>query len=54
MSDTLSKLFDTKAVTFVDLTHPMKGGMPVWPTHPHYCQEMVESWDRGDPACTTR
>ena len=51
MSDTLSRLFDTRAVRFVDLTHPMKAGMPVWPTHPHYCQEMVESWDRGDPAC---
>lgn len=51
MSDTLSRLFDTKAVTFVDLTHPMKVGMPVWPTHPHYCQEMVESYDRGDDAC---
>ena len=51
MSDTLSSLFDSKAVTFVDLTHPMKVGMPVWPTHPHYWQEMVESYDRGDPAC---
>ena len=54
MSDALSSLFDSKAVTFIDLTHPMKVGMPVWPTHPHYCQEMVESYDRGDPACCPR
>ncbi|TIN63028.1 MAG: cyclase family protein, partial [Mesorhizobium sp.] len=50
-TDTLAKLFETEAVSFVDLTHPMKPGMPVWPTHPHYCQEMVESYDRGDVAC---
>ena len=35
----------------IDLTHRMRAGMPVWPTHPHYCQEVVESFDRGDVAC---
>ncbi|MFA6155903.1 cyclase family protein [Mesorhizobium sp.] len=50
-TDKLADLFETRAVSFVDLTHPMKQGMPVWPTHPHYCQEMVESYDRGDVAC---
>ena len=35
----------------IDLTHRMRAGMPVWPTHPHYRQEVVESFDRGDVAC---
>ena len=38
----------------IDLTHPMTPGMPTWPTHPHYCQEIVESYDRGDVACNHR
>jgi arylformamidase len=50
-TDALSDLFDTNSVSFVDLTHPMRPGMPVWPTHPHYCREVVESYDRGDTAC---
>ena len=43
-------LFDDD-LDYVDLTHRMRAGMPVWPTHPHYCQEVVESFDRGDVAC---
>lgn len=37
--------------TLVDLTHTLKPGMPVWPTHPVFCQEVVESYDRGNIAC---
>ena len=43
-------LFDD-SLDYIDLTHRMRAGMPVWPTHPHYCQEVVESFDRGDVAC---
>jgi len=43
-------LFDDD-LDYIDLTHRMRAGMPVWPTHPHYCQEVVESFDRGDVAC---
>lgn len=39
------------AMRLIDLTHPLKVGMPAWPTHPHYCQQVVESFDRGDVAC---
>jgi kynurenine formamidase len=41
-------LFDRARVDFVDLTHPLRPGMPVWPTDPHYCREVVESYERGD------
>ncbi|MER0240181.1 cyclase family protein [Fulvimarina sp. MAC8] len=34
----------------VDLTHSLRDGMPTWPTHPHYCQEVVETYERGDVA----
>ncbi|GAK71934.1 hypothetical protein RRU01S_23_00090 [Agrobacterium rubi TR3 = NBRC 13261] len=44
-------LFDKDVTDFIDLTHPMKVGMPVWPTHPAFCQEVVESFERGDLAC---
>ncbi len=49
----LADLFDD-ASDLIDLTHPMTAGMPVWPTHPQYCQEVVESYDRGDVACNHR
>ncbi|HEY0120300.1 MAG TPA: cyclase family protein [Rhizobium sp.] len=47
----LTTVFDKDYLGFIDLTHPMKDGMPVWPTHPPFCQEVVESYDRGDVAC---
>lgn len=50
-SDSISQIFDKDLVRFIDLTHPMTEGMPVWPTHPPFCQEVVESYDRGDVAC---
>jgi kynurenine formamidase len=46
-----TELFDRDLTDFIDLTHPMKAGMPVWPTHPAFCQEVVESYERGDVAC---
>ena len=46
-----TELFDKDSTDFIDLTHPMKAGMPVWPTHPAFCQEVVESYERGDVAC---
>ena len=42
---------DLNGVNFVDLTHPMHPGMPVWPTHPPFRQDLIESYDRGDIAC---
>ena len=47
----IESLFPGPGVELVDLTHPLRPGMPVWPTHPHFCQEMVESYDRGGVAC---
>ncbi len=38
-------------MTLVDLTHTLTPAMPVWPTHPLFCQEVIESYDRGDVAC---
>ncbi|WP_412066609.1 cyclase family protein [Rhizobium sp. SYY.PMSO] len=38
-------------MTLVDLTHRLTPAMPVWPTHPFFCQEVIESYDRGDVAC---
>ncbi|WP_294642020.1 cyclase family protein [uncultured Aureimonas sp.] len=49
----LADLFDD-ASDLVDLTHPMTSGMPVWPTHPPFCQEVVESFERGGVACNHR
>lgn len=49
--DTLAAIFGEGHFNFIDLTHPMREGMPVWPTHPPFCQEVVESYDHGDVAC---
>lgn len=49
--DALSALFSSPQVRLVDLTHPMSPDMPVWPTHPRFTQELVESYERGDVAC---
>lgn len=49
--DNLTALFKENRFRFVDLTHPMKEGMPVWPSHPAFCQEVIESYDNGDVAC---
>ncbi|MGK6316598.1 cyclase family protein [Neorhizobium sp. DT-125] len=49
--DKLTVLFRQDRFNFIDLTHPMKEGMPVWPTHPAFCREVIESYDRGDVAC---
>ncbi|AYD04334.1 cyclase family protein [Neorhizobium sp. NCHU2750] len=46
----LMKTFGGDAV-MVDLTHPLTPNMPVWPTHPYFCQEVIESYDQGDRAC---
>lgn len=32
----------------VDLTHPLVEGMPVWPGHPRFCHDLLESYDKGD------
>lgn len=34
----------------VDLTHRLTPEMPVWPTHPHFCQSVVESYRTGAPS----
>jgi arylformamidase len=47
----LTAIFSENHFTYIDLTHPMKGDMPVWPTHPRFCQEVIESYDNGDFAC---
>src|SRR5262245_9932346 len=39
------------ATRLIDLTHRLEPGMPVWPTHPHFCQTLVESYDKGDDSC---
>jgi kynurenine formamidase len=36
---------------YVDLTHPLRVGMPVWPDHPAYEQRRVASLERGDRSC---
>lgn len=51
MSADFTILFDRETPDFIDLTHPMKAGMPVWPTHPTFCHEVIESFERGDVAC---
>jgi kynurenine formamidase len=35
----------------IDLTHRLRDGMPVWPTHPPFKQEQVSFFERGDVAC---
>lgn len=50
-TDTLTRLFGKDNFSFIDLTHPMREGMPVWPTHPPFCQEVVETYDNGGVAC---
>ncbi len=45
-----SALFDRDGATLVDLTHPLRPGMPVWPTHPCFRHEMVESYEQDDVA----
>lgn len=44
----LSTLMQTMRV--VDLTHPLREGMPKWPTHASYGHELVECYTRGDVA----
>ena len=36
---------------FVDLTHPLRVGMPVWPDHPPFEQRKVSSLENGDLSC---
>ncbi|WP_245304056.1 cyclase family protein [Agrobacterium bohemicum] len=38
-------------MTLVDLTHRLTPSVPVWPSHPFFCHEIVESYDHGDLAC---
>lgn len=49
--ENLARQLGGGGATLIDLTHALKPGMPVWPTHPVFCQEVVESYDRGDIAC---
>ena len=35
----------------VDLTHPLREGMPIWPTHPKFTHERLSSLERGDASC---
>lgn len=35
----------------VDLTHPLEPNLPVWPGHPHFCQEVMSSLERGHVSC---
>lgn len=46
----LTKAFGSDLL-LVDLTHSLTSEVPVWPTHPFFCQELIESYDRGDLAC---
>jgi arylformamidase len=46
---TLVDMIDS--MTLVDLTHPLKPDIPVWPGHPHFCQEVMSSLQRGDISC---
>ncbi|MDR3374039.1 MAG: cyclase family protein [Ancalomicrobiaceae bacterium] len=50
MTNSIDRLFDPARFDFIDLTHPLRPNMPVWPTHPRFCQEVIESYDRGDVA----
>jgi kynurenine formamidase len=36
---------------YVDLTHPLRVGMPVWPGHPPFEQRRVSSLENGDLSC---
>ena len=38
-------------MNLVDLTHPLEANMPVWPGHPHFCQEVRSSLQLGDVSC---
>lgn len=35
----------------IDLSHTLDEDMPVWPTHPHYHHNLVESYVFGDVSC---
>lgn len=41
----------TRTSDLVDLTHPLHTGMPTWPSHPMFCQEVLESFDTGHISC---
>jgi kynurenine formamidase len=36
---------------YVDLTHPLRVGMPVWPGHPPFEQRRLSSLESGDVSC---
>lgn len=36
---------------WVDLSHTLEEGIPVWPTHPRFAHTLYESYDLGDDAC---
>lgn len=45
-------LFDAvRRHDLVDLTHPLRADMPVWPGHPEFCQTPMASLERGDASC---
>ena len=39
---------------WVDLTHTLEEGIPVWPTHARYGHTLYESYELGDTACQYR
>ena len=43
---------DTVAsMNLIDLTHPLEANIPVWPGHPHFCQQIMSSLEKGDVSC---
>jgi arylformamidase len=50
--DPADLLFDAVSrSTLVDLTHPLKPGLPVWPGHPEFCMHALATLERGDASC---
>lgn len=49
--DAIETLRDTE---WVDLTHPLEEGIPVWPTHARFSHTVYESYELGDTSCHHR
>jgi arylformamidase len=48
---TPESLWSSDAFERIDLTHKLENGMPVWPDHPSFRQEIHSSFANGDIAC---
>lgn len=46
MNDAMIEIMNKYSV--IDLSHPLEQDMPVWPTHPRFFQNEIESYHRGD------